>query len=265
MFAGLIFLSGSVFADSEKLSPEYLWVPEANEHSSFQAEVGGGLLDDSGITGSKGSPVYVLLKANYAINPSASLYLDLPLAGTISTGPDGFGIGNISIGGNYQFLHLDRWSMGAGVNLTFPTSQNESAIGVFTRNFTSFVQDQYAVSPYLDLHVSNEKLAASFDIGFNEQIFSSTPAGLDKTETVLFYDAGLSLAVNNAKDFWATLEFGGYSTLTYSNNNTELFGGPGFRYQDHEFSYGLHLMAPFSSPARDQIDLMILSDIRFKF
>jgi hypothetical protein len=66
-------------------------------------------------------------------------------------------------------------------------------------------------------------------------------------------------------DVWATLEFGGYSNITYASNETVMFAGPGIRYQDDEKSYGIHIQAPLSSPARDFIDLMVMLDMRFKF
>lgn len=254
----------SAFADETK-NPEFIFVQEANHQSYFDFQIGGGLLDGSGITGAKGSPIYALFRANYAVSLDTNFFMDLPMAGTISGGPDDFGIGNISIGGNHQFLTFEHGTAGLGVNVTFPSSQSGSTVGVFTRNAISFIDDQYAVSPYIDLHIMGDKVIAALDVGLNQQIFQNHPAGFDSAESILFYDAGLNVAVNGPKDFWATLEFGGYSTLTYANNDSEFFGGPGLRYQTDAFSIGLHFVVPFSSPATDNIDLMVLADTRFKF
>ncbi len=262
-FFCVTLFSATVFAQTAR--PEFAWIPEVGSQSSFEAQVGGGMLDDSGLTGSKGTPIYVLIKSNYSPNDETSLFIDLPMAGTWSGGADDFGIGNISIGANHKLFQSGGTFVALGANFTFPTSQNESAIGAATRNFTAFINDQYAISPYLNLSFSNKKLLASLDLGLNEQIFSTRPAGFDKYESTIFYDAGLAMAVNGPADVWATLEFGGYSNITYASNETVMFAGPGIRYQDDEKSYGIHIQAPLSSPARDQIDLMVMLDMRFKF
>lgn len=259
-----VLFSASAFAQ-ENAKPEFAWIPELGAHSSFQAQIGGGMLDNKGLTGSHGSPIYALIKANYSPNDETGLFIDFPMAGTWSGGNDDFGMGNITMGANHQLFKADHTAVSFGANFTFPTSQNAAAIGAFTRNFFSFIKDQYAISPYVAAVYTNEKFIASVDAGINEQIFSPKPAGFDKMESTLFYDGGLAMAINGPKDFWATLEFGGYTTLTYASNDTLLFGGPGVRYQDEEKSIGLHLQAPFSSPAKDQIDLMVMLDTRFKF
>ncbi|MCC7460083.1 MAG: hypothetical protein IT286_02160 [Proteobacteria bacterium] len=259
-----ILFSTAVFAQAQDLAkPEFAFIPETGAQSSFQAQVGGGMLDDA--SGASGSPIYVLIKANYQPNDDTSLFIDLPMAGTISSGADDFGIGNISMGGNHRLFENSGTSFAVGANFTFPTSQNRARVGAFTRNFYSFIQDQYAISPYLNLSFSKERMLISFDAGLNQQIFQTQPAGFNKFESTVFYDAGLSMAVNGPRDIWATLEFGGYSNLTYASNETVLFGGPGIRYQDDEKSFGVHLQAPFSSPARDVIDLLVMVDTRFKF
>ena len=255
----------SAHADDQKINPEFIWVPEASTTSSLEVQVGGGLLDEKGITGHHGSPIYSLVKANYSVSDMSSIFVDIPMAGTLSGGPDDFGIGNISVGGNHQFFVYGNTTLGGGVNFTFPTANSGSLIGEFTRNFYSFVNDQYAISPYLDIHTSNGKLAGALDVGINEQIFSPRQPGFDKAETTLFYDYGLDLAIDGPKEYWATIEFGGYSTLSYDNNNTVLFVAPGVRYQTDEMSIGLHLEAPLSSPSNDQIDFLVLTDVRFKF
>lgn len=263
VISSLLFAS-SAFAQTQDLAkPEFAFIPEVGAQSSFQAQLGGGMLDDA--SGASGTPIIVLLKANYHPNDETSLFIDLPMAGTWSNGNDDFGVGNISIGANHRLFQNNGTSFALGANFTFPTSQNRAIIGAFTRNFYSFIQDQYAISPYLNLSFSKERLLLSFDAGLNEQIFSTQPVGFDKFESTIFYDAGLSMAVNGPSDVWATLEFGGYSNLTYASNDTVLFGGPGIRYQDDEKSIGLHVQAPFSSPARDVIDLLVMIDTRFKF
>lgn len=262
--ASMIFFSSLAVAQDDT-RPEFSWIPEVGAKSSFQLQIGGGMLDDAGITGSGGTPIWVMTKANYSPNPDTSLFIDLPMAGTFSGGPDDFGIGNISIGANHRIFQNGGTSFALGANFTFPTSQSRAAIGGATRSFTAFVQDQYAISPYVSLTSASDRMLISFDAGFSEQIFTTEPAGFDKFETTVFYDAGLSMAVNGPKDVWATLEFGGYSNLTYPSNENVLFAGPGIRYQDDEKSYGLHLQAPLSSPAKDQIDLLFLADVRFKF
>lgn len=265
LFVASLFLTSFSVSAVEMQNPEFVFVQEANHQSYFEFQLGGGLLDKNGITGSKGSPIFALFRANYGLSLDTNLFIDLPMAGTISGGPDDFGIGNISIGGNHQFIKLDHATAGLGVNATFPSSQTGSTIGVFTRNFTSFVKDQYAISPYIDLHISNDKVIAAFDFGLNQQIFKNRPAGADDMESVLFYDAGINVAIDGPKDFWATLEFGGYSTISYANNDSEFFGGPGLRYQTDAFALGFHILAPFSSPSTDNIDLLALADVRFKF
>lgn len=266
----LIVLIGSVFFVTasfaqDQTKPEFAWIPEVGSQSSFQAQLGGGMLDDAGLTGSNGSPVYILARANYRVDDAASLWIELPMAGTWSSGSDDFGIGNISIGGNYRFWKGDSASLAFGTNFTFATAQTGSVIGSATRNYYSFIKDQYAISPYVQALFSGDRVYASLDAGINGQIVENAPAGFDSFEAVLFYDAGLSLAVNGPKDIWATLEFGGFSTLSYPSNDTYLYAGPGVRYQDDELSYGLHLQAPLSGPTRNEIDLLFLADVRFKF
>lgn len=259
-----LLCSSAVFAE-EASHPEFAWIPEVGSRSSFQLQVGGGMIDDSGITGSKGTPIYVLVKANYHPNEETSLFIDLPMAGTYSGGPDDFGIGNISIGANHKLFQSGGTFVAFGANFTFPTSQSGSIIGAATRSFTSFINDQYAISPYLNYSFSTRKMLATLDLGVSEQIFTTQPTGFDKFESVIFYDAGLAMAINGPADVWATLEFGGYTSVTYPSNDTNLYAGPGIRYQDDEKSYGLHLQAPLSGPSKDQIDLLFLADVRFKF
>ncbi len=265
IFSIITLFSAVAFAQDKNTAPEFAFIPEVGSQSSFQAQVGGGMLDDSGITGSKGTPIYVLVKANYHPNDDVSLFIDLPMAGTWSGGPDDFGIGNISIGVNHKLFQMGESSVALGANFAFPTAQSGAAIGAATRNFTSFIQDQYAISPYLNYMYSTRKMVLSLDVGLNEQIFSTQPAGFNKYESIIFYDAGLAMAINGPADVWATLELGGFSTLTYAANDTYLYAGPGIRYQDDEKSYGLHLQAPLSGPTRNEIDLMLMADVRFKF
>lgn len=264
LFLLAALFSTSVFAQGAA-KPEFSFIPEIGGPSSFQAQVGGGLLDDKGITGSHGSPIYVLFRANYKPNDDVGLFIDFPMAGTWSGGPDDFGIGNISIGANHRLIQSGNATFSAGANFTFPTAQRSSIIGSNLRNFYAFLQDQYSIAPFVSVLFSGDKFLASFDAGINQQIVTDRLPGQDKYGTILFYDGGLSMAINSPRDFWATLEFGGYSTLTYDPNDTFLFGGPGVRYQDEEKSIGLHLQAPFSGPTRDQIDLMVMVDTRFKF
>lgn len=264
LFLSLISFSGAAFS-AEMQNPEFIFVQEANHQSYFEFQIAGGMLDSGGFAGAKGSPIVGLFKANYGLDSSTNLFIDLPFAGTISGANDDFGIGNISIGGNHQFLTFDRTTAGIGLDITFPSAQDGSLIGFFTRKWTSFIDDQYAISPYIDFHYSGDRVIAAVDIGLNQQIFDNTALTTDNTESTLFYDAGINVAISGPKDLWATLEFGGYTTLTYSANNSEFFGGPGLRYQTDAFALGLHILAPFSSFAKDNIDLLAMADIRFKF
>ena len=257
-------VSTSAFAQNTA-KPEFAFIPEVGNPSSFQAQLGGGLLDDKGITGHHGTPIYVLFKANYRPNDDVGLFIDFPMAGTYSGGPDDFGIGNITIGANHRLIQSGNATFSGGINFTFPTATNGSGIGTALRNFYSFLQDQYSIAPFANVVFSNEKFLASFDAGINQQIVTDRGPTQDRYDTILFYDGGLSMAMNGPRDFWATLEFGGLSTLTFINNETYLFGGPGVRYQDEETSVGLHLQVPFSGPSKDQIDLMVMLDTRFKF
>ena len=263
LVTALLISSTSAFAEYET-RPELAWVPEMNAQSSFNVQLGGGMLDSSA-TGSNGTPVYVLTRANYFIQDGTSLFIELPMAGTWSGATDDFGIGNISIGGNHRFFKGDKVSAAFGFIGTFATAQSGSGVGISTRNFYSFLDDTYTVSPFLNLSTSGDKVYASFDFGLNQLINTNRTPGQDRFDSVLFYDAGLNVAMSTARDFWATLEFGGFTTMTLNPDDTFLYAGPGVRYQDDEKSLGLHLQAPLSGPAKNVIDLMLMTDLRFKF
>ena len=97
-----LLFSATVFAQTAR--PEFAWIPEVGAQSSFQAQVGGGMLDDSGLTGSKGTPIFVLIKSNYSPNDETSLFIDLPMAGTYFCGTGGFFFCYIFLFGNHKLF-----------------------------------------------------------------------------------------------------------------------------------------------------------------
>jgi hypothetical protein len=259
LFLGFL---GSARAEEGGTEAQYLWVQEASVSTSFRAQLGLGLLDAKGITGARGTPITNYFGLDYALTPDMGLGLGLPLAGTLSSGPDNYGIGNVVLGAKYV-RPLDRFRFGVGMNLALPTAQSRAAIGIFTRDYVRFVQDQVALSPYVSVHYVRDRLTFSLDLGTDLQLFTKSAAGRDRVEDAIFYDAAVALSVY--ENFWGTVEMGGYSTLSYNSNQTELYAGPGFRYQDREISLGVHFLAPFRKPARDQIDFLAVGDFRVYF
>ena len=262
----LLCLIPAAFADDFQ-TPEFSFIPEAPTASSVQIQLGAGLLDKNGF-GESGSPLLVMTKANFALDTRTSAFIQLPLAGTLSSGPDTFGMGNISLGLHRTWIKNKQWSLGSGLDIAFPTFSSDAIIGSVTRHITSFFKNQYAVSPRMDFQWMSSRWAFTADIGLNEHILSNTtgPFGtLDRFHTSVFYDAGLTAAVVPSNDFYASLEFGGYSTFTADNNENYIYAGPGVRYQNEETSLGLHIVAPLSSPAKDGIDFMVLTDFRWRF
>ncbi len=241
---------------------EYLWVAEPSVRTAFRAEMGFGLLDSKGLTGSRGTPITNFFGLDYALTPDFGLSLGLPLAGTLSGGPDNYGIGNVVVGAKYV-TPLDRFRFGVGVNMALPSAQNRARLGFFTRQVTWFTTDQFALSPYVVVSYVRDRLTLTLDFGTDLQLFTTSAVGRNKVEDILFYDGAVAFSI--AENFWGTVEMGGYSTVSYDNNLTELYAGPGFRYQDREISLGVHLWAPFRKPARDNIDFMMVGDFRVYF
>ncbi len=241
---------------------EYLWLPQPHIQTSFQAQLGFGLLGTNGVTGSRGTPFLGFFKTSYALDPKLGLSLALPVAGTLSGGNDDFGVGNVVIGIQQNF-EGEPWKLGVGGEVALPTAGAGSVIGLSTRKLTHFVQDQVAFSPYVTASYLKERLTLSFDFGADFQVFTEESVARDRFEMILFYDAGVALAAFG--DFWTTVEVGGYSTLTYGNNTTALFAGPGLRFQEQDLSMGVHLMAPFRRPARTNIAFAALFDFRMTY
>jgi hypothetical protein len=212
--------------------------------------------------GSRGVVITNYFGANFEATKDFALSVGMPLAGTVSGGPDNFGIGNVMLGGKYV-MPLDRIRLAVGIDVALPTAQTRSAVGAFTPRFTQYIKDQVAFSPYLAISHVGERLTATLDVQPDLQVFTKKSAGIDRTEMALAYDG--ALAYDFYENFWLTAEFGGYSTLTYSSNHTAFFAGGGVRFQDHELSLGGHIWAPFRSPERNAIDLMVVFDLRVLF
>ncbi len=258
----LLAINLKVFAEEGGTTAQFLWVPETTIETSFKAQMGVGLLDSPGLTGGRGTPITNYFGVNYAVTPDLGISIGLPLAGTLSNGNDDYGIGNIQMGTEYV-IPLDRLSFGLGVNLSLPTAQTRATLGVSTRQFVQFVDDQFAVSPYVVLSYVRDRLVLSIDLGTDLELFTERTAGIDRFENILFYDGAAAMSI--VQNIWGTIEFGGFSTLTYDQNMTQLFAGPGIRYQDHEISLGFHLLAPFRRPSRDIIDFITACEFRVLF
>lgn len=241
---------------------QYLWVKEPIAETRFRAQMALGLLDSPGLTGSRGTPVLNYIGFDWAMNPEFGVSLEIPLAGTLSKGMDEYGIGNIQLGAKYVWEGQPiQWAL--GVDLYLPTAQNRSQIGLFTRPFVQFVNDQTAISPYAVASYVWDRLAITVDLGSDLQAFTKSLPSRDRVEYLVFYDVGGAYSFD--ANVWATLEFGGYSTLSLGNNQTVWFAGPGIRYQDYELSLGLHVALPVRSPAKDVIDLITYFDFQILF
>lgn len=252
----------NVRADEGGTTAEFLWAKETTLATRFIGQVGLGLLDSKGLTGSRGTPIVNYVGVEYAVTPDFGLNIGLPMAGTLSGGPDGFGIGNIVLGGKY-IVPLDRIAAGVGLDLGLPTAQSDSAIGLATRQHAVFVDDSFSFAPYFVISAVRDRLTFTLDLGTDLFVFTSVPPGGDRMEDEIFYDAAVALSAY--ENIWATLEFGGYTVVSQAGHETGLFAGPGIRYQDHEISVGFHFNAPFRKPSRDQIDFMGVFDIRAMF
>ena len=266
LLIGLVILAAapalSATSEDEGRDAQYIWVHETSVQSQFKFQMGVGSLNSEGLTGSRGVVITNFLGADFAATRDTGISLGLPLAGTISGGPDNYGIGNIMFGGKYV-MPLDRIRLAVGMDLALPTAQNRAAVGLSTPRYTQFVKDQFAASPYVALSFVGDQLTATVDAQPDIQIFTTKPVGFDRTELVLSYDGALAYSIY--ENFWVTTEFGGHSSLTYPANHTAFFGGAGVRFQDHEISLGGHIWAPFRDPEKKNIDLVLLFDLRVLF
>jgi len=241
---------------------QYAWVRETKVKTSARTQLSLGLLD-RGLTGSRGTPIITFFEVNYLLVENFGVNIGLPLAGTLSGGNDSYGIGNVVLGGKYGFA-LGAFDMLAGLDIALPSASSQARVGGALRQFTLFVQDQVAITPYLAVAFVKERLAATLNLGTNVQIFTDTAGGVvDRLEDVFFYDLGFAHSI--IPNLWAVIEFGGYTTISYSSNTTQLFAGPGIRYQDDDLSAGIHLVAPFRSPSKDIIDFLMLFEFRVFF
>lgn len=265
---GVAFLSlslvfaGTAGAQEGELEAQYLWVTETSVQTVCRAQLGLGLLDSPGLTGGRGAAITNYFGVDYALNPDLGVSIGLPLAGTLSAGTDDFGIGNVVLGAKY-LTPLDRFRVAIGANLALPTAQSGAIFGRSARQIVQFVDDQLALSPYLAISYVRDRLTLSVDLGTDLQIFTESAAGRGRIENIIFYDVGAAMSID--RGFWGTIEMGGYSTVSYSDKNTELYAGPGVRWQDYELSIGLHLWAPFRKPATGVIDFMVTGDFRVLF
>jgi hypothetical protein len=254
---------GAVEAGEGGGDAQFLLAQETSVQTAFRAQLGVGLLHSPGLTGGRGTPITNYFGVDYALTPDFGIGIGLPLAGTFSKGSDDYGIGNVVLGAKYV-APLDRLRFALGLNVALPSARSGAALGVFTRQVVGYTKDQVAVSPVVAVSYVRERVTLTADIGSDVQIFTKSAAGRDRIENILFYDAGVAMSIY--EHLFGTVEMGGYSTLTYgSNNQTELFAGPGFRYQDPEISLGIHLLAPFRKPARDVTDFMVVGDFRVYF
>ncbi len=240
---------------------QYIWVRETSVTPAFKAQMGLGLLDRS-FTGTRGLAITNFFGTEFEAAKDASLSLGIPLAGTISKGASEYSIGNIMLGGKYV-LPLDRMRFALGVDFALPTARSAAAVGLSTPRFTQYVMDQFAASPYLAISHVGERLTATLDVSPDIQVFTTKPAGFDRSELTLSYDG--ALAYTFWENLWLTTEFGGHTSLTYPTNHTAFFGGAGVRYQDNEISLGANLWAPFRNPEKQVIDLMVALDLRVLF
>ncbi|HLG18513.1 MAG TPA: transporter [Bdellovibrionota bacterium] len=254
--------TGVSYAEEGGTNAEYLWTKETTVETFFEAQMGFGLLDDPGFTGGRGTPITDFFGAAYAFLPNFGMSIGLPLAGSLSSGADDYGIGNIVLGGKVV-IPMERLRFALGMDIALPTAQSSAAIGIFTRPYSYFVDDQFAISPYAAVSFTRDRLTLSVDAGTDFQIYSTAPAGAGDFEDVIFYDAAVAMAVY--ENIWTTVEFGGYSRVTYDNFRNQFFAGPGIRYQDHELSLGSHIAAPFRSPDKDTIDFQVIFDFRLLF
>jgi hypothetical protein len=253
-----LLTAGMAEAGETDSDAQFLLARETSVSTAFRAQLGLGLLDSP-----RGTPITNYFGIDYALTPDFGIGIGLPLAGTLSNGPDDYGIGNVVLGAKYV-APLDRLRFAVGLDAATPTARTSAALGLFTRQVTWYAKDQFALSPYVAVSYVRDRITLSADFGTDLQIFTKSAAGRDKIEDILFYDAAVAMSID--PNLWGTVEMGGYSTLTYGGNNqTELFAGPGFRFQDQEISLGVHFLAPFRKPARDVIDFMVVGDFRVYF
>jgi hypothetical protein len=257
-----VFSAGTALSEEGGTEAQFLMAQETSITTTFRAQLGLGLLNKPGLTGKRGTPITNYFGIDYAMDPDFGISIGIPLAGTLSSGPDDYGIGNIVLGGKYV-MPLDRLRFALGANAALPTARGSARLGNFTRAYTQYVQDQFALSPYAAVAYVRDRLTLSVDFGGDVQIFTESAAGRDRLELAISYDAAAAMAIY--ENFWGTVEMGGYSTVTYGSNTTQLFAGPGFRYQDSEISIGVHLLAPFRQPARSAIDFLVVGDLRVVF
>jgi hypothetical protein len=255
-----LFAAATSHAEGSK-GAQYLYTKDTNVESSFNARLGLGMLDTTGAPGD-GVLITNQFGARFAATPDLQLNLILPLGGTISNGPDGFGIGNIAIGAKY-ILPLDRLQIGVGVDAALPSGQSDAAIAGFTLPLELYAYKWATVAPYVVASFVGDRLTLTADLG-NKLLISTESAASNEVEDALSYDVAFAHAFGD--HMWASVEFGGYSFLSDGAGlGTSLYAGPGIRYQDDEVALGVHLNAPFRSPARDVYDFEVVFDVKVYF
>jgi len=257
-----VSISFNLLAEDGGTEAHYILAIEPHLSTSVRTQVGFGLLDNPGITGSRGTPVLNFFEFEYALTPKYGIRVSVPLAGTLSGGPDNYGVGNVALG-DKLVLSMDSWVVTLGGNISLPTAQSDAGVGLFTRQFVQFVEDQVAISPYVAVSHVRDRLVFSADVGTDVQIFTKSVPTRDRVEYIISYDGGM--AYSFAPNLWTTAEVGGYSTLSYGDHLTSLYAGPGIRYQDYEMSLGFHVLAPLRTPARSVIDFLAFFDFRLLF
>ncbi|MFH1262033.1 MAG: transporter [Pseudomonadota bacterium] len=255
-------LIGSARAAEGGTEAQFLMARETSVETAFRAQLGVGWLGKPGLTGGRGSPITNYFGVEYAMTPDWEISIGLPLAGTLSKGPDDYGIGNIVIGAKYV-TPFDRFRFAVGADVALPTAQTGARLGTFLRPVVSYAKDQAAISPYVAVSYIRDRLTFSLDLGNDLQIFTKSDPSRDKIEDIISYDAAVAMSID--QNLWGTVEMGGYSTISGGNKQTELYAGPGFRFQDYEMSFGVHLLAPFRQPARGVFGLLIVGDFRVIF
>lgn len=263
----VLFFSVSAFANPNEIQPTYMWFDGPANNTGMYSNLGFGILNSDFVTGS-GTSIFFDAGTTYAINKNLGLGLNIPLAGTLSSNDDGFGLGNISLSAKYFFDTNSSLVMGVGSEFAFASATSDASIGAFTRHFYRYAQDQWAVVPGAVFGYQQDGVQLLGHIGAPIQLFNDDGQFEgDRMETSLSYDIGASVATSSQQTLWITAEAGGYSTLTYDSvdNQTELFGRIGAQYQNDEMAFGASLAVPFTESMRDVHSIMFFGNFSYRF
>lgn len=226
-----------------------IWVERAWPQSEWIADFGFGYHPRDNSTSTRGAILTQRLGFEYGLEKVASLSLALPAAGLIGNGST-YGVGNVVMNIKGLLWHSEQKALALGLRQTLPTAGIRSRMGANSRRFVDYLKGTMTSSPYLAGSVRQGQLNLMADVGTDLVVFTKDnykylffgATNADRVEAMLFYDVGLEILLQD--HFSALVECGGFSTLSLSNNESQVFAAPSFRYTDKDMSFGVGVEVP---------------------